>query len=134
MGTTKVAIGYVASDSGERVLEAGLELARALGAEVHLVTGFSDGAARGDEPTPQRRAAEDELAAVAERAGGGLEVRVHVVPRAPAAAILGVAEEVGSDVIVVGNQRAQGRSRLMGSVASAIVSQAACNVLVVKST
>jgi nucleotide-binding universal stress UspA family protein len=135
MARSKVVVGYVASESGERVLESGLELARALGAEVHLVTGFSDGTASGDEPTPQRRAAEEELGAVAERVGGDdLDVLTHVVPRAPAAAILDACEQIGPDVIVIGNHRAQGRARLLGSVASAVVSQAACNVLVVKSS
>jgi nucleotide-binding universal stress UspA family protein len=134
MGTSTVVIGYVASESGERVLAEGMAVARALGAQVHLVTGFSDGVARGDEPTPQQRAAEQELGAVAERLGaGGLDVRAHVVPRAPTAAILEVADQVGPDLIVVGNRRAQGRARLLGSVASAVVAQAACNVLVVKS-
>lgn len=130
-----VLIGYVASESGERVLQDGLELARAGGAQVHLVTGFSDGPAIGDEQTPEYRAAKQELDAVAERvAVGGLDVSAHVVPRAPAAAILEVADQVDPDVIVVGNYRAQGRARLLGSVASAIVAQAGCNVLVVKSS
>lgn len=131
---SKVVIGYVASESGELVLQRGLELARALGAEVHLVTGFSDGPAVGDEVTPQREAAEEELRAVAERLGDEVAAQTHTVPRAPSAAILEVAEQIGADVIVIGNHRAQGLVRLLGNVASAVVSHASCNVFVVKST
>jgi nucleotide-binding universal stress UspA family protein len=133
MGMSKVVIGYDPSEGGERAFQAGIELASALGAEVHLVTAFSDGPKTGDEPTPQRREADQML----EQAAGRIdlpegEVHRHAVPRAPAAALVEVASEVGADVIVIGNRGAQSKTRALGSVASAVVARASCSVFVVK--
>lgn len=44
------------------------------------------------------------------------------------------ARESGATLIVVGNRRVQGAARVLGSVASAVLRQAPCSVLVVKTT
>jgi nucleotide-binding universal stress UspA family protein len=133
MGMSKVVVGYDPSDGGQRAFEAGIELAGALRAEVHLVTAFSDGPAIGDEPTAERREADQLLEQAAGRIDlPGVEVHRHAVPRAPAAALVDVAAEVGADVIVIGNRGAQSKTRALGSVAGAVVARASCSVFVVK--
>jgi nucleotide-binding universal stress UspA family protein len=135
MSMSKVVIGYDASGTGERALEAGAELAAALGAEVHLVTAFSDSSGGGLQITDERRRAEQLLDAAETRIKStGSKVTRHALPEGPADAILRVATEVGADVIVIGNRGAQGARRVLGSVASAIVGHAPCNVFVVKTT
>lgn len=48
----------------------------------------------------------------------------------PAEAICAEAERVGADLIVVGNRRVQGVSRVLGSVASEITKRAHCDVYI----
>lgn len=134
MGISRVVIGYDPSDRGERAFSAGVEIATALGAEVHLVTAFSDSPKGKVEITDERQHAELTL----EKAAGRItllppsKVHRHAIPSRPADAIVEVARETNADVIVIGNRGAQGMSRVLGSVASAIVGHAPCSVLVVK--
>ncbi len=50
----------------------------------------------------------------------------------PAAVILGQAELIGADLIVIGNLRMQGAKRVLGAVANDILHHAPCDVLCVK--
>ncbi len=50
----------------------------------------------------------------------------------PADALVHVAKEIGADLIVVGNRRVQGISRLLGSVATDVAHHAPCDVYIVK--
>ena len=133
VGLSKIIIGYDPSDRGERAFDAGVELALALGADIHLVTAFSDGPGGGVEITAERRAAEQKLAKAASRKQlAESSVECHAMPLAPAKAILQVADEVDADLIVLGNRGAQGATRVLGSVAAAVVGHAPCSVVVVK--
>jgi nucleotide-binding universal stress UspA family protein len=135
MSMSKVVIGYDASGTGERALDAGAELAAALGAEIHLVTAFADAPAGGLRITDERRHAE-QLLEVAETRIKSTRCKVtrHALPEDAADAIMRVASEIGADVIVIGNRGAQGARRVLGSVASAVVGHAPCNVFVVKTS
>jgi nucleotide-binding universal stress UspA family protein len=133
MGMSKVVIGYDPSDRGRRAYQTGVEIAGALGAEIHLVTAFSDGPSGAVEITHERRHAEELLERAAERTGLPVtRVHQHAIPSRPADAVLKVARESEADLIVIGNRGAQGPKRVLGSVASAIVGHAPCHVLVVK--
>ena len=135
MSMSKVVIGYDASATGERAFEAGVELAAALDAEIHLVTAFTDGPGGGLTITNERRGAEHRLETAVERIEGGRsKVTQHAIPEGPAEAIVRVATEVEADIIVIGNRGAQGAHRVLGSVASSIVGHAPCSVFVVKTT
>jgi nucleotide-binding universal stress UspA family protein len=135
MVMSKVVIGYDPSATAERALEAGVEVAVALGAEIHLVAAFTDRATGGIEITDERRNAERTLAKAAAQIGStNAQVWQHAIPESPADAIIRVATETGADMIVIGNRGAQGARRVLGSVASAIVGHAPCSVLVVKTT
>lgn len=135
MGISKIVIGYDPSDRARRALDTGVELATALDAEVHLVTAFDDGPSGGVVITPERQRAEQRLAA----ATAGIPrpkatVHEHAIPGRAADVIVRVATEKEADIIVIGNRGAQGPGRVLGSIASAVVSHAPCHVLVVKTT
>ena len=51
-----------------------------------------------------------------------------------AKAIVSVAEDVGADLILVGNKRMQGAGRVLGSVPNDVAHTAPCAVLIAKTT
>jgi len=129
----RIVVGYDPSERAERAFHSAVEVAAALRAEVHVVTAFSDGPDGATAITPQRRRTEHVLERAAERIRfPGARSHQHAIPARPAAAIVGVAEETDADLVVVGNRGATGVGRVLGSVAAAVVAQAPCDVLVVK--
>ena len=62
---------------------------------------------------------------------------VYTFPKYPvdngeaAAALLREADEIGADMIVVGNKRVQGFTRFLGSIARTIASEAHCDLYIV---
>lgn len=132
MGVSTVVIGYDPTDRARRAYATGVELAVALGAELHLVTAFHEASGGATSITPERRHAEQVLDAVAMGIAPTITVQQHAIPGKPADAILTVAKDVGADLIVIGNRDAQGATRALGSVASAIVGRAPCHVMVAK--
>ena len=78
------------------------------------------------------------LEAALERVGevlraAGVEVEVFALQGDPADAILDVAEERGSDLIVVGNKGMTGAKRfLLGSVPNKVSHHAPCSVLIIR--
>ncbi len=67
--------------------------------------------------------------------GAGVDVMVFARQGDPADAILDVAEETGSDLIVVGNKGMTGAKRfLLGSVPNKISHHAPCSVLIIRTT
>jgi nucleotide-binding universal stress UspA family protein len=135
MSMSTIVIGYDPSGTGELALAAGLELALALDASVHLVMAFSDSGRGGLVVTAERREAERRVEQVTRRAENArLSIQTHALPEAPADAIVRVARETNADVIVIGNRGAQGARRVLGSIANAIVRHSPCNVFVVKTT
>lgn len=135
MEMSKIVIGYDPSGLSRGALDTGVELAAALDAEVHLVAAFDDRSSGDVVITPERERAEQRLAA----ATAGISrpkasVHEHAIPARPADAIVRVANEVGADIIVIGNRGAQGPGRVLGSIASAVVGHAPCHVLVAKTS
>jgi nucleotide-binding universal stress UspA family protein len=138
----KIIVGTDGSDTAKEAVSEAIRLAKALGAELHVVTGSKSlrgahvvgaapGAARvyGDMHTAIPSAAVDEAAAAARIAG--VQAETHVVDREGAQAILAVAEEVGATMIVVGSKGMTGGRRLLGSVPNTISHEARCSVLIV---
>ena len=76
------------------------------------------------------------LAEAAERvAEAGVESRSYAREGDPADAILDVAEELGADLIVVGNKGMTGAKRfLLGSVPNKVSHHAPCSVLIIRTT
>jgi nucleotide-binding universal stress UspA family protein len=127
-------IGVDRSATSHDAFSYALDIARAMGAHVHLVTAFAETSSPpAGGVTEDRKAAEhllDRLASEVDPTGA--KVSSHALPDKPVDAILQVAEEVGADLIVVGNKNAQGVRRVLGSVAAAVTAGAPCSVIVVK--
>jgi nucleotide-binding universal stress UspA family protein len=109
--------------AGRAAANQGLELARAVDADVHLVCAYPGA---GD-----RSQAEDLLDGLT--LSGVVPATTHAIPGEAADALLQVAHEVGADLIVVGNKGMHGPRRLLGSVPSAVAHRAGCAVMILSS-
>jgi nucleotide-binding universal stress UspA family protein len=146
--TESIVVGTDGSDTAAEAVRQATELARALGARVHLVCAY--------EPVPESRLRverlevpqdvqwtvnprEDvervlEIEAEAIRAAG-VEVETLAREGDAADAILDVAEQRDADLIVVGNKGMTGAKRfLLGSVPNKISHHAPCSVLIIRTT
>ena len=143
-----IVVGTDGSDTASEAVRQAVDLAKAVGATVELVSAY--------EPVPAQRLREERLQAPAdlEWAVGPREdvdatlesaaelarkdgVEVNVYPRQgdPADAILDVAEERRADLIVVGNKGMTGAKRfLLGSVPNKVSHHAPCSVLIIRTT
>jgi nucleotide-binding universal stress UspA family protein len=143
-----IVVGTDGSETAGRAVQEALELASSTGAVLNIVTAYQPvGRARlkaEAEQTPEdlqwaigpAEDAEVTLQAATDAAGGsGVEVHGHAVEGDPADAILRVAEDMGADVIVVGNKGMTGTKRfLLGSVPNKISHHAPCSVLIVRTS
>ena len=143
-----IVVGTDGSDTAQEAVRQARDLAKSVGAAVHLVSAY--------EPVPQRRLREEREQVpddvewmvnphqdVSETLKEGAEsiaqsgVSVETHPRAgdPADAILDVAEEQGADLIVVGNKGMTGAKRfLLGSVPNKVSHHAPCSVMIIRTT
>jgi nucleotide-binding universal stress UspA family protein len=133
-------IGTDGSETAARAAKRAGELALATGARVHVVCAYSKS---GGGATI--RVGSDEFSAsslstaeqVAEQQAAtfraqGVEATSAALDDKPADALINEAERLEAELIVVGNRRMQGVSRLLGSVANEVAHNAPCDVLVVK--
>jgi len=133
--------------AGEAVREA-IELAKAIGASIELVSAYEPVASQRLREEA-RQAPEDmqwmvnpredvdatlrEAAARVQQAG--VTVTTYAREGDPADAILDVAEERDADLIVVGNKGMTGAKRfLLGSVPNKVSHHAPCSVLIIRTT
>ena len=134
-------VGIDGSETAARAAARAGEMALATGGKVHVVCAFS-----GREATTIRvgsdsfvvsnlstaeQVAEQQAAAYRTQ---GIDATAAACDDKPAAALLAEAAKVDADVIVVGNRRMQGVSRLLGAVANEVAHHAPCDVLIVKTT
>jgi nucleotide-binding universal stress UspA family protein len=143
-----IVVGTDGSDTATEAVRQAVELARAVGATLELVSAY--------EPVPaqrlreERREAPEDLqwainpredvdatletaAAVAREAG--VTVNGYARQGDPADAILDVAEERAADLIIVGNKGMTGAKRfLLGSVPNKVSHHAPCSVLIIRTT
>ncbi len=132
----------VGTDLAERSIQAveqAAELAELSGATLHLVSACANPAvgAAGMEATvvidqgDYMNSVQTELDSIAGRLGRRpITVETHLSVGSAADALCKVSEAVDADLIVVGNRRTQGASRVLGSVAKRVIQHAGCNVLV----
>jgi nucleotide-binding universal stress UspA family protein len=135
-----IVAGTDGSDTAAIAVRHALDIARDSGGRVHLVTAYGPVEGTGTEAleaavTPDS-SAQGVLADAAGRAlSEGIECELYARKTNPAEAILDVAEEVGADLIVVGNKGMTGTKRfLVGSVPDKISHHATCSVLIVRTT
>ncbi|HEV3378837.1 MAG TPA: universal stress protein [Thermoleophilaceae bacterium] len=141
-------VGTDGSDTAKEAVRQATDLAKAVGATVHLVSAY--------EPVPEGRLREErqqvpddlqwmvnpreDVASTLEEASDGIreagvEVQIHAREGDPADAILDVAEEQNADLIVVGNKGMTGAKRfLLGSVPNKVSHHAPCSVMIIRTT
>ena len=138
---TKIVVGTDGSETAGSAVALAVELAKESDATLHLVTAFkpSAGVAGGGlaAGSPDSGEAFSQIAAehVLDKIAGelsGVNVEVHAVSGAPAAAILKAADDVGADLIVVGSKGMQGTRRIIGSVPNSVAHGSNCHVLIAK--
>ena len=117
-------------------VERAAEIAGALGAKLHIVSAYGAEApvSLTDKMGEPEAVEAHRIAEAAANAVSGPKVDVSfeaLLGRHPADALIEAAEEHHARMIVVGNRRVQGLSRVLGSVASAVANRASCDVLVV---
>jgi nucleotide-binding universal stress UspA family protein len=65
----------------------------------------------------------------------GVAVKLHALPSEPADALIAVAEDVGADLLVVGNRGMSGARRfVLGSVPNTVSHHCPCSLLIVDTT
>jgi nucleotide-binding universal stress UspA family protein len=137
---TTVVVGTNWSETAEVAFAKALELAREGGGRLHVVTanpqspppasGRSAGASGSHSLGPDFHA-DVVLEQTLERLGGNdVDVRQHTVTAEPGEAILAVADQVGADLIVVGNKGMH--RRVLGSIPNTVSHRATCDVLIVQ--
>jgi nucleotide-binding universal stress UspA family protein len=145
---SSIVVGTDGSDTATKAVRKAVDLARAVGAKLELVSAY--------EPVPvqrlseERREAPEDLqwainpredvdatleAAAAVAREAGVPVNVYARQGDPADAILDVAEEQEADLIVVGNRGMTGAKRfLLGSVPNKVSHHAPCSVLIIRTS
>ncbi len=143
-----IVVGTDGSETATEAVKQAVDLAKAVGAKVQLVSAY--------EPVSNQRIREErtqapedvqwsinpredvdatlnDAAEIAEAAGVNAERFARQGD--PADAILDVAEERGSDLIVVGNRGMTGAKRfLLGSVPNKVSHHAPCSVMIIRTT
>jgi nucleotide-binding universal stress UspA family protein len=132
-----IVVGTDGSETATRAVTEAARLARALGAEVHIVSAIDPrpSALTGEfiMPVPDEGdTLEATLAAAAAAVrADDLSVHTHGASGSPADALLEVADAVGASTIVVGNRGMHGARRVLGSIPNTVSHRARCNVLIV---
>lgn len=143
---SSIVVGTDGSDTATKAVGQAIDLARAVGAKIELVSAY--------EPVPaqrineERREAPEDLqwainpredvdatleAAASEIRAAGVPVELYARQGDPADAILDVAEECDADLIIVGNKGMTGAKRfLLGSVPNKVSHHAPCSVLIIR--
>src|SRR3712207_2722494 len=143
-----IVVGTDGSDTAKKAVEAAADMARRHEAALHLVSAFApvsqqrlreegQQVPRDMEWTVNPREDVDATLREADETAGDSGVKVTTYAREgdPADAILDVAEEIGADLIVVGNKGMSGAKRfLLGSVPNKVSHHAPCSVLIVRTT
>lgn len=135
-----------------KAAEKAATLSVALGAELHVVSAFTVNMTQTARSVRSQSDASDmstvyqqlivQYAEEAERTASSIAERLRTlfsdltivaraVEGAPGAALLREADELNVDLIVVGNKRVQGPTRVLGSIARTVASEAKCDLYIV---
>jgi nucleotide-binding universal stress UspA family protein len=144
-----IVVGTDGSETAEKAVREAAALASQVGASIDIVSAYAPNSnqrlreegRQAPEDTQWRLTVREDVDAklrdaqgIAEEAGV-TEVNLHAREGDPADAILDVAEERDSDLIVVGNKGMSGAKRfLLGSVPNKVSHHAPCSVLIVRTT
>jgi nucleotide-binding universal stress UspA family protein len=138
-----IVVGTDCSPTADNAVAKAAELAKAVGATVHVVSAYSEPAGSlvasgvGQATPPSWAASEIEdrqgrLNATAEHLRSmGINALARIERGDASTTLVTVAEEVGADLIVVGDRGLKGLRGLLGSVPSSVTRRAPIDVLVV---
>ena len=143
-----IVVGTDGSETAGKAVAAAIDLARLSSARLELVCAYEPipaqlshdtGFALPTDPqwtVNQREEVDATLAAAAAAAStAGVGAGTHAREGDPAEAILDVAEELGADLIVVGNKGMTGARRfLLGAVPNKVSHHAPCSVMIIRTT
>jgi nucleotide-binding universal stress UspA family protein len=143
-----IVVGTDGSETAAEAVRQATDLAKAVGARIHLVSAFEPiGNQRLREERTQvpddmqwmvnqREDVDATLRNAAEAIGEtGVQVDTYARQGDPADAILDVAEEQNADLIIVGNKGMTGAKRfLLGSVPNKVSHHAPCSVMIIRTT
>ena len=143
-----IVVGTDGSETAGEAVRQAMELAKSVGADVHLVSAYNPvpeselRRERRDAPEDiqwsinPRQEVERTLRDAKEQVEtAGVKVETHSQESDPANAILSVAEDEDADLIIVGNRGMTGASRfLLGSVPNKISHHAPCSVLIIRTS
>ncbi|MFA5565934.1 MAG: universal stress protein [Acidimicrobiia bacterium] len=136
----QLVVGFADIDTAKVAVKEAANLAKALGASLHVVTALES------DDTEVVRVGSDEwqlsdsdaaISVIRDYMSSlkvGVDYTIGVLRGAPADVLLAEAERLNADLIVVGNVRMQGIGRVLGSVGSGVVHHAPCSVLIVKTS
>src|SRR5262249_55977887 len=143
--TGPIVVGTDGTDRAERALDRAGELARLLGATVHVVTCYGKatdgvgtaatargvvGAGQGHD-VERTRAPPSVDRAQQRIAQLGVDSETHIWPGEPADGLVAIADERDARMIIVGNRGMTGARRVLGSVPNRVSHRAHCDVLIV---
>ncbi|MFL5862848.1 MAG: universal stress protein [Solirubrobacteraceae bacterium] len=143
MSSDPIVVGTDGSATAELAVDRAAELARVLGARVHVVTAYSFGSSGtwigagmgmpvvADDESWQQPAQEIVDKTSARLEGQGIQVVTHVCEGEPAEVLMTIAAEEHAQMIVVGNRGMAGARRVLGSVPNRVSHHAPCGVLIV---
>lgn len=131
-------VGFAEVPTAHQAVREAVALAEGLGAALHVVM-----ATEGDSVDIIRVGSDEWTVSEIESAetairnfmtslGTSLDYTIGVAAGSPGDVLVSEAERLDADLIVVGNVRMQGIGRVLGSVGGAVIHNAPCSVLVVK--
>jgi nucleotide-binding universal stress UspA family protein len=128
-----VVVGYVAKPEGEAAVDQGIAEAKLRGAALIVVNSHRGGREYGDDASARSTQGLTALETKLRESGLEFDVRQLVRGVEPAEDLIGIAEDSGADLIVIGLRRRTPVGKLiLGSNAQRILLDAPCPVLAVK--
>ena len=134
---TTIIVGVDKSQHALAAAQKAFELAKALGAELHIVTAVTTHGSYDLGEGSDRfvvndvDVAEHDLLAMAAGFRGSVTVSTSAVTSDPVDALCSEASRLQASMIVIGNKRVQGVARVLGSIAGSVAKQAPCDVYIV---
>jgi len=133
-----VLVGADSSVTASRAVSTAVELVKVLGGTLHVITAYKP-----PDPPRMDKLPDEFFDRVTDPAdllleklrasisSEGVEAKYYPAAGDPADAIVRVADQIGADLIVVGNKGMKGVRRVLGSVPNSVAHQANCSVLIV---
>ncbi|WP_028661293.1 universal stress protein [Nocardioides insulae] len=134
-----IVTGVDGTDTAREAARTAARLAQTHGAALHLLSAFgpvdvkrvnTEGVKVAiDFKQPAEQTASEETALLRSEFPD-LEITGGAAEGKPADALVDAAEQLGADLIVVGNKRVQGLARILGSIAADVARHAPCDVYI----